>query len=337
MLLRPIEALYRALYERRKTKFSREVSNIGAPVVSVGNITLGGTGKTPCVQWVARQLQNSGRRVAVVARGYRGALSQQGAIVADGEKIFLTARAAGDEPLLHARSLPGVAVLIGVDRVQAARRAVNECGAQVVVLDDGFQFYSLHRDLDIVLLDARRPFDNGHLMPAGRLREPPESLNRAGAILLTRCEEATADEIAATRAAVRKLSGAPLFHTHHAVSSVRDELNGTVQSLEFLQGRRIAALSALAHNEQFRQSLVRCGAQVVAHKGRRDHHFWREGEVRDFARQVRAQGAEVLLTTEKDAVKIEAAWAAPLPLWSLVIELDLGEEATSFRELLKAF
>src|SRR5687768_1433590 len=138
MLLRPAAAIYRALYERRKAKFAREIINIGVPVISIGNITLGGTGKTPCVQWVARELQKTGRRVAVVSRGYGGALSKSGAIVSDGETIFLKAQDAGDEPLLHARSLPGVAVVVGIDRVRAAQRAVAECSAQMIVLDDGF-------------------------------------------------------------------------------------------------------------------------------------------------------------------------------------------------------
>jgi tetraacyldisaccharide 4'-kinase len=203
------------------------------------------------------------------------------------------------------------------------------------VLDDGFQFYSLQRKLDIVLLDARCPFNNGHLMPAGRLREPPESLQRAGAIILTRCAMATAEEISATYASVKEFSRAPIFQSNHVPTGVRNENNGEIKLLETLKNRRIAALSALAHNEQFANSLEKCGAHVVAHEKRRDHHAWREKEVRSFAVRAKSLGAELLLTTEKDAVKIDASWSEPLPLYSLVIQLDFGDEAGDFTGLLK--
>lgn len=336
MLLRPAAALYRAFYERRKAKFSRQPVDVGVPVVSVGNITLGGTGKTPCVQWTARELNRSGRRVAIVSRGYGGTLSKGGAIVSDGERIFLKAQEAGDEPLLHARTLPGVSVIIGIDRVRAAQRAVQQCGAEILVLDDGFQFYSLKRNLDIVLLDAQHPLDNGHLIPAGRLREPPESLQRASALVLTRCNMVTAEEIATTRTTLETFSTAPIFQSNHMPTHLRDENSGEIKSPEYLKNLRVAALSALAHNEQFRLSLEKWGAQVVIHERQRDHHFWKESQIRDFVRQSQMSGAQMLVTTEKDAVKIKPAWVAPLPLWSLVIQLDVGEDATALSQLLKA-
>lgn len=332
-MLNPVEAIYRMLYERRKAKFSRHVINVGVPVISIGNITLGGTGKTPCVQYVARELQKIGQRVAIVSRGYGGSLSQQGAVVSDGEEIFLASNEAGDEPLLHARSLPDVAVVIGIDRVRAARRAIEECDAQVIVLDDAFQYYSLHRDCDIVLLDARRPFDNGHLLPLGHLREPVENLQRATALLLTRSNLATAVELQATRTAIGQFSSAPLLEASHTPQGLRDESSSAVLPLESLKNKRVAVLSALADNEQFRRSLEYYGAQIVAHLARRDHHSWRESEVCSFINQ--ANGSEVLITTEKDAVKMSASWSAPLPLWSVVISLDLGKGESDFRDLIK--
>lgn len=332
--LTPAEAIYRAFYLRRKAKFSRGGASIGVPVISVGNITLGGAGKTPAVQWIAREIVKTGRRVAVVARGYGGALSAGGAIVSDGVKVLLDARQSGDEPLLHARALPGVPVLIGIDRVSAARRAVEECGAEVVVLDDAFQFWSLRREFDLVLLDARRPFDNGHLLPAGRLREPPQELKRASAILLTRCDAAAPEQIAVSRRQIARFSSAPIFQSNHAPCGVRDEAAGEVLLLEKLQQLPVGALSGLAHNASFFEALTRCGAQIHTQLARRDHHFWRESEVRGFARQSQQKGARAILTTEKDAVKMRAAWTAPLPLQSLVIELDLGDDAAKLRELL---
>ncbi len=167
----------------------------------------------------------------------------------------------------------------------------------------------------------------------GRLREPPKSLRRANAIVLTRCASATAEELQATREMIQQFSSAPIFGSNHAPQGLRDENSGTILPLDSLKNKRVAALSALAHNQQFRQSLESSGAQIAAHLARRDHHFWQESEVRDFARQ--PHGAEILVTTEKDAVKMNATWSAPLPLWSLVIALDLGSEELAFRDSLK--
>ncbi len=334
LALTPAEAIYRALYLRRKAKFSRGGTDIGVPVVSVGNITVGGTGKTPAVQWIAREIAKTGRRVAIVARGYGGTLSARGAVVSDGAQVLLSVREAGDEPFLHARALPGVPVVIGLDRVAAARRGVEECGAEIVILDDAFQFWSLKRNFDLVLLDARRPFDNEHLLPAGRLREPPQALNRAGAILLTRCDAATREQIAASRQQIARFCGAPIFESNHAPSGLRDEETGKVWPLNKLKELPVAALSALAHNANFFDTLARCGAQIESQLARRDHHFWRESEVRNFANQARKKGAQAILTTEKDAVKMRSDWTTPLPLHSLVIELDLGDDAGHLQELL---
>ncbi len=334
MLLAPAEAIYRALYRRRKAKFARGGVDVGVTVISVGNITLGGTGKTPTVQWIVRELLKTGRRVAVVSRGYGGDLSQAGVIVSDGENIKYSAREVGDEPLLHARALRGVPVVIGVDRVRAARRAVEECGAQIIVLDDAFQFWSLKRDFDLVLLDARKPFDNGHLLPAGRLREPLQELKRAHAILLTRCNAATRQQIAATRAQIAHYTNAPIFQSNHAPVALRDEASGEMAPLNTLKNMPVGALAALANNEGFFGALQNCGSQVQQKMARRDHHFWRENEVRGFVLQAQKSGAQFIVTTEKDAVKMQAAWTAPLPLYSLVIELDLGGDAAALRALL---
>ena len=185
-------------------------------VISVGNIAVGGAGKTPAVQYVARLLQENGARVAVVARGYGGALAKRGAIVSDGQRIFHEAREIGDEPLLHARALPGVPVVIGIDRVRAAQIALEKFAPDVIVLDDAFQFYSLHRDLDVVLCDARRPLGNGFLLPRGTLREETSALHRADVLLLTRADRATATQLSSSRERLRALCDAPFFECEHA-------------------------------------------------------------------------------------------------------------------------
>lgn len=318
------ETVYRQASARQRWKYSREIERIeGCKIISVGNLTVGGTGKTPAVQWIARVLQAEGARVAVVARGYGGAKSREGAVVSNGEKILLGAQDAGDEPMLHARALPGVPVLIGRDRVAACRAARQKFGAQVIVLDDGFQFYSLFRDFDLLLLDARRPFDNGHLLPRGRLREAPAESRRAHAILLTRSSLASQTQLDSARAAIQKLTDAPVFEAQHAPLCLRDEATGARHTLEGLHDAPIGALSAIADNQAFAQTLRFCGARVVSQKMARDHHRWRQAEVQEAARRARRAGAARLVTTEKDAVKLQAQWTEGLPLASLLIEMRL--------------
>jgi len=324
------EAIYARNLEKRKRRFLRAAQRIeDCAVVSVGNISLGGTGKTPAVQFIVRTLQSRGARVAVVARGYRGKLSDRGAVVSNGEKILLDARDCGDEPLLHARALPGVIVVIGRDRIAAAKRAV-EIGADVVVLDDAFSYWSLARDFDVVLLDARRPFDNGHLLPRGRLRESPQELKRADAILLTRCDLADENQLMQSRESIARLSGAPLWETRHAPVSLICK-NGKTTSLEDLRGARLGAVSALADNANFAASLRVLGAEVVAHAARRDHHFWSAAELQRAVAQAKANGANCVVTTEKDIVKFPAC-EFDLPIFALRIQLQFlaGEDEFDF-------
>lgn len=343
-MLNAAERCYRFLLERRRRRFtSQPATRIeGCKIVSVGNLTTGGTGKTPTVQYIARHLQNRNKRVAIVSRGYGGSLSGAGAIVSNGKQTLLNARQAGDEPLLHARSLRQIPVLIGRDRVAAARRAVREFNSEIVVLDDGFQFWSLARDVDLVLLDALRPFDNGHLLPRGHLRESPDALCRADAILFTRTDSASKARRDATRELAARYTEAPIFWSRHAPVSLRDERSHDAGEipLEKLNGARVHALSALANNPGFRSTLEKCGAHVEAHTTRRDHHRWRRDELIRVLEKAKAAGA-IVVTTEKDAVKLAREWyekngvasnavaSNAVALWSLCIELQLLPDESS--------
>jgi tetraacyldisaccharide 4'-kinase len=330
------ESVYRHFYcKRKRDAESRRVALPEVSILSVGNISVGGTGKTPAVQWLARRLQNAGLRTVIVGRGYGGEYSARGAIVSDGARVLLNARQAGDEAMLHARALPSTPVVIGRDRVMATKTAIEKFAPQAIVLDDGFQYWSLARDFDLVLLDARRPFGNGKLLPVGRLREPQAELKRADGVLLTRADAATQEEIEAAKSAVQEYSNAPLFLARHAPVSLHDENGGVNSPIEVLRSRRVAAMSALANNEEFFRSLQSCGAQIASTLSRRDHHFWRENEVREFAKLAGEQGATEIITTEKDAVKIASDWTAPLPLQSVVIEMQIESE-TALWELICA-
>lgn len=301
------------------------------PVISVGNLTTGGTGKTPTVQWLVRVLQAKNWKIGVVARGYGGRLSGAGALVSDGHTTFLNALDAGDEAVLHARNLPGSVVAIGADRHRALEIAV-QAGAQVVVLDDGFQFWSLPRDFELVLLDAKRPFGNGRLLPLGRLREEREALARADAVIMTRADRPTMDELGRNRRKVEQLTRAPLFEAFHAPRDLRDEKSGATLPLSHLKNQAVCAFAGLADNAQFYR-LVRELTGVVVDtplRERGDHHKWVK---RDFWQWTSgALGGKPFVTTEKDAVKVDPLWFRE-PLWSLRIGLALRENEDALVKL----
>ncbi|HEX8552323.1 MAG TPA: tetraacyldisaccharide 4'-kinase [Abditibacteriaceae bacterium] len=323
------EALYAHHLEQRRLRFSASPVRLPVPVVSVGNLSVGGTGKTPTVLLVAREF--SERKIGIIARGYRG--SARGvAVVSDGKTILLKARECGDEPLLHAQTLLDAIVVVGKDRVAAAQRAI-ELGAELLILDDAFSYWSLGRDVNLVLLDARAPFDNGHLLPRGRLREEPATLARADAIILTRSDRATEAQLAATETEVAKHSGARVFRATHAPQHLRETETGARVELEKLRGAKIGALSGLADNTAFARTLEEQGGNVVAHIARRDHHAWGEGEIEAALRLCKTNGASFAVTTAKDAVKFPTrVW--PLPLYVLEIELRV-ENAAQFFDVIK--
>ena len=320
------EAIYHHFYLRRKRAAqSRRVVLNGARIISVGNLTTGGTGKTPTVQWLARRFEIAGISTAIVARGYGGEYSSRGAIVSDGKTVLLNATQAGDEAVLHARALPSTPVIIGRDRVAAAKIAIGKFAPKVILLDDGFQFWSLARDFDLVLLDARKPFGNGKLLPIGRLREPKSELKRAAGVLLTRADKASESQLQSAESEIRQFTNAPIFRSSHAPVFLREEKTGARIEFAELNQKRVAVFSALANNQDFFESIEARGASMVSTLARSDHHAWRENEIRNFAREAQAKGAQVLITTEKDAVKLNSDWSE-LPIWSSVIELKIENE-----------
>jgi tetraacyldisaccharide 4'-kinase len=336
MLLKLLESLYSGAVARRRERCLAEAWHpAGAvKVLSVGNLTMGGTGKTPAVQWLARRLAEQGK-IAVVARGHGGSLSAKGAIASDGKSTFYSSAEVGDEAMLHARALPGVPVVIGKDRVAAVQMAIEKFAPQYIVLDDAFQYWSLARDFNLVLLDACRPFDNGHTLPLGKLRELPQALQRADAILLTRCARATAPLLERTRNTIASHCDAPIFLSDHQPIDLRNENDGTVLALDSLQGQKVLSVSAIADNAAWNKSLHHLKCQIVKSLSRRDHHHWKEAELRRAAQRAKAAGATMALTTEKDAVKMKTEWSEPLPLFSLRIQLSLENEHGFWKEVLK--
>jgi tetraacyldisaccharide 4'-kinase len=323
---RGVAGLRGALYSSGALKAARA----GVPVISIGNLAVGGAGKTPTAIAVAKRLLARGRRVAVLARGY-GAIRSDARVVSDGVSVRLSAAEGGDEPVLVARRLPGVAVLCGPRRVELARLARGSLGADVLLLDDGFQHRALARDLDVVVLDAGNPFGNGHLLPRGPNREPRNALRRAGLVWLSRVEGATPGGLEALRALAREATGHdPVESCHQPVALLDGRLQGSWEATA-LRGRRVRLLSGIARPGVFRRTVEALGAEVVAESRFRDHHRFRPAELRAALGPIEGadkDGAEWVVTTEKDAVRLGLEEAAHPRLRVLQIEAEVvrGED-----------
>jgi len=306
-------------------------TRLPVPVVSVGNLTLGGTGKTTAAMAIARWLRDRGKKVAYLSRGYRGGAEKQSLVVSAGSGPTVGVEEAGDEPYLVAKALPGVCVLVGKDRRRTGAAAVSELGAEAVVLDDGFQYQRLERDVDLVLVDALHPFGYDSLVPRGLLREPVRSLCRANAVWLTHCDLAPSHELEATRARVRSLApSARLFETIHAPVRLRRLDRDDVVELAALRGRKICALSSIGNPAAFERSLEDLRAELVARVRFPDHHRYREEDLGRTVRE-RAAAAEWIVTTEKDAVRLPRE-AAERPIWVLEIALSGHRGGASLSE-----
>jgi tetraacyldisaccharide 4'-kinase len=276
------------------------------PVVSVGNLTLGGTGKTPCVEYVARFFRKQERRVAILSRGYGAAQS------------------CNDEALVLEENLPDVPHLQGADRVELARVAAVKLESEVVVLDDGFQHRRLGRDLDLVLVDATSPWGHGYLFPRGLLREPPRSLRRADVILLTRCDQAPPAAISRLRQEISRWApDVSIAETTHQPTAWVNagRLRATLESM---RGRAVAGFCGLGNPDAFRWTLEQLNVNVIAWRTYADHHAYTPEDIealRTWARELPPE--TVIATTQKDLVKIRLDRLADKELWGLQIQLHV--------------
>jgi len=306
---------------RRFDRGAKTVQRVGVPVISVGNLTLGGTGKTPMVEWIVRRLIEQGRSAGITSRGYG---VQSGA---------------NDEARELAWKLPGVPHVQDPDRVSAARRAIAEFGCQVLVLDDAFQHRRIARDLDIVLLDALEPFGFEHVFPRGTLREPPAGLARANVVVLSRADLLTAEQRRTIRDRVATLSPeaicAEVVHTPLALvtaGGMSEQAGGAVaaqQPLETLRGRPVLAFCGLGNPAGFRHTLAVCGYHVVEFHEFPDHYSFPTADLTFLAAAARKAGAEALVCTQKDLVKIGVQRFGDQPLWAIRVGIDFlaGREA----------
>jgi tetraacyldisaccharide 4'-kinase len=306
-------AAYRAAVGLRNLGFDRgwiEVHRAQIPVVSIGNLTVGGTGKTPMVEWVARRFRNAGVRVAIASRGYRGG------------------QGPNDEARLLEENLPDVPHLQDGDRVRSARIATDELAAELLVLDDGFQHRRLARELDVVMIDALEPFGLGHLLPRGLLREPVGSLSRANLVVLSRSDLIGAAERAVIRQEVKRRGGPSLWvETRHAARDLID-CDGSVAPAGELAGESIAAFCGIGNPEGFRRTVQPLCRTLRDLRVYPDHHAYSSRDMESLASWARDLGVDLVLTTQKDLVKLRASTLGRARLRALRIGLEItsGED-----------
>lgn len=318
---------------------------LGCLVVVVGNLTVGGTGKTPVVEKFARALQERGRKVAILSRGYKSkatplwkkwwwglthAAEPPPRVVSDGETVLLDSEQAGDEPYMLARNLPGVIVLVDKNRVKSGAYAIKRFGCDTLVLDDGFQYLPLKGQLNLLLVDKTNPFGNGHLLPRGILREPIKHLRRASYVFLTKSNgERDADLESLIQ---RHNPGVDVIECAHRPQYLQRFGSAERQPLSFLKDRRVLAFCGIATPESFEKFLRDLGAKLVARERFLDHYRYGEDDFVELAALAAREGAECLVTTEKDAVRIPEGRAWPLPLYYLRLEIEILHGAADFDE-----
>jgi tetraacyldisaccharide 4'-kinase len=303
-------------------------------VISVGNITVGGTGKTPVTLYIADLLKRMGLKVAVISRGYGGRAEKRGGIVSDGETVKMKPDEAGDEPYLMALKLKGVPVVVGRDRVRTGRLALRMFGSDVLLLDDGFQHVRLKRDIDLLLLDAANPFGNGHLLPRGILREPLSQLGRADAFVLTQSGTGTTSPEALSYFQ-RIAAGRPIFGGARIPDQLVGNGDGETYPLDFLKDRKLLAFSGIARNESFREMLARLGGNIVEFLSFPDHYCYSDEDLRSIAGLGDSQGAEFLITTEKDYVRIRESQKKLFNLLVLKMVISFGADTGGIEEYIR--
>jgi tetraacyldisaccharide 4'-kinase len=325
MVAQGLAVLYGCAAMARRTLYCGgwlKVKRLPAPVISVGNITAGGTGKTPMTAHLAREFQKRGHKVAILSRGYGG--RRRGFTrLSDGDHISFKPPEVGEEAYWLARVLPGAIVYTCPSRYEAGMAAWREHRPDLFVLDDGFQHFQLHRDVDIVLLDAQAPFGNGRLLPAGPLREPLSILKAADILVLTRFDEARhPGRLQEFKAA---WPDKPVLTAAVSPAGVRRYPGGEEAPLTALQARPLLAFAGIARPLVFQETLGKLGIDLKGMQTFPDHHIFTELDLADLDKEARAAGAEALVTTAKDWARLGEQWPGRTPLWVLEVEARLQD------------
>jgi tetraacyldisaccharide 4''-kinase len=304
------------------------------PVISVGNISVGGTGKTPCVIMLAQMLQENGFKPAILSRGYGGKSINPVNIVSDGHKILLDSRIAGDEPFLIAQTLKGIPVITGAKRIVTGKIAVDQFGADMLICDDAMQHRQIFRDINLVLLDSRSLSGKNYLLPRGRLREPITELKRASAILLTRTNEADAQQINNQTEKSFKIENIPIFRSIHRPQDIVSGDYSEQKPLSELKGKKIFAFCGIANPDSFRKTLSDVQAQVLSFDIFPDHHRYSISELGKIKSEFIDCRADFIVSTQKDGARLQEFNEFLNMIYMLRIEMEIIPSGESFKKFI---
>ena len=350
-VLRVLSSLYSRIMRLRWWMYEKRLArwhSVGCFTISVGNLTVGGTGKTPIVEQFARTLTQEGRRVAILSRGYKSMprpLAQRiwnrltfrsnyipPRVVSDGRSLLLDSGRAGDEPFMLASNLHDVVVIVDKDRVKSALYAIKHFNVDTLLLDDGYQYLPLKERLNVTLVDRHAPFGNEYVLPRGTLREPHDHLKRADVIFITKCD---GTDISDLKDRIREFNKhAEMIECTHKTLYLQDLYTNERRPLAYLQGRDIGAMSGIAVPESFEGALRQLGANIIYSRNYADHHRYTDQEVTNAITRTRARGGHALITTEKDAVRFPRVNRQDLPVYFLRVEIQLINTKESLHDCL---
>ncbi|MEN8263464.1 MAG: tetraacyldisaccharide 4'-kinase [Nitrospirota bacterium] len=326
-----LSAIYGLALKGRGVAYSSFIkpNKLPAKVICIGNLTLGGTGKTPAVIAVAQEAKKRGHNPCILTRGYKGK-AKDISFVSRGDKPLMSPVDAGDEPYLMAETLKRVTIIKGKDRFRAGIAAFDNAQLAIVniqvptlfILDDGFQHWKLHRDTDVLLIDGTNPFGNEKLFPEGIMREPFDAIKRAHIIVITKSDMAREGAVTAITHKIKQYSpDIPIYNAIHKAAGLVN-VSGENTELSFLRGKRVYAFSGIANPVYFQASMVRCGAHIVDFKKFRDHHVYSQSDIDRIKEE--ALGLDII-TTEKDLVKLREL-EVPQNIYALKIEFSVNDE-----------
>ncbi|MFU8781286.1 MAG: tetraacyldisaccharide 4'-kinase [Kiritimatiellia bacterium] len=349
LLLKALSRLYRLIVQTRIWCYNHGIlrhHTLGCQVISVGNLTVGGTGKTPVVEIFARELQQAGRRVAILSRGYKKSKPplikrltnkltlaenrEPPRVVSDGKELLLDSHTSGDEPYMLASNLPDVAVLVDRDRVKSGRYAINRLNCDTLILDDGFQYLSLKPRVQIVLVDMTNPFSNENVLPRGILREPIKNIRRADFIFITKSDGKNAGAIIEQ---IRQYNQqAEIIECRHCPRYLKNVITLEQEPLDFLKNRNVVALSGIAAPHGFERSLETFGASLLETFRFADHHRYSQQELINIINAAAKAGADAIITTEKDAVRFPGLARCDVPIYFLRVDIEILRGAENFQQ-----
>lgn len=324
--------LYRGILTSRKILYRLRIlktHRFSCPVISVGNITVGGTGKTPTVCDIARRIEKMGKRPVILSRGYRRRSKEPYLIASDGEGTILPWQEIGDEPAMMARSLPGVPLLVGASRAQTGQVAKENFSPDVIVLDDGYQHIAVHRDLNILVIDASNPFGNRHVLPGGIMRESMANIARADAYLLTRTDQA--DETGKLVAELERM-GKPIFHSVHHPTHLTELGTGKEVELDALVRRKGMSFCGIGSPAAFGKTLLSLDYTLVGEERFPDHYGYQSDDIDKLKQKAEELRADYLITTEKDAIRLPEDCREGV--WSLGVSLQITGDQAGWEKLI---